>query len=334
MRREAQAEWFAIARTPAWLGRLAIALALAAVFALLGQWQLSRAVPAANPTPSPISTPGATSGGELVGLRVFTVQPDLNNLEIISRRFQPLGDAGFWLISNSKVLVSQKPTDVGRELTVAWGWAPTFERAVAAHVKFQSGRFGRGGVEISGVLSDSEAPTQGHPEKPFLFDSLSVAQLINVYKPVQARDSFDQFLVFQPLAESEFAPGLDPIALKNAPKQPLDNVNWLSAFYAIEWTVFAGFAVFMWWRLVEDERLRRRAEAEAAAAAELERVRLEAEAEAEAAAKAKAAKAKAARAKAAKAKAAKAEPKPMLEPVPEPKAPAKPRKPRAPKKLD
>ncbi len=29
-------------------------------------------------------------------------------------------------------------------------------------------------------------------------------------------------------------------------------VNWLSAFYAIEWTVFAGFAVFMWWRLLAD----------------------------------------------------------------------------------
>jgi hypothetical protein len=29
-------------------------------------------------------------------------------------------------------------------------------------------------------------------------------------------------------------------------------VNWLSAFYAIEWTIFAGFAVFMWWRLLAD----------------------------------------------------------------------------------
>ena len=306
MRRKAQAEWFAIARTPTWLGRLAIALALAAVFALLGQWQLSRAVPVATPTPSPIVSPGSTPGVPSNHLSPFTVRPDLANLAIISGRFQPLGDAGFWLISNSKVLASTKSADVGRELTVAWGWAPTFERAVAAHVQFQSGRFGRGGVKVSGVLADSEAPLEGHPEKPFLFDSLSVAQLINVYQPVQPRDSFEQFLVAQPLQTAEIAPGLDPIALGAAPKVPLENVNWLSAFYAIEWSVFAGFAVFMWWRLVEDERLRRRAEAEAAA--ELERLRLEA---------------------AVKAK-GKVKPKAPAEP----KAPAKPRKPRTPKKLD
>ena len=334
MRRKAQGEWFAIARTPTWLGRLAIALALAAVFALLGQWQLSRAVPQTSSLPSTTATPGAsagsTSGAGVTSdhLSVFTVRPDLANLAIISGRFQPLGDAGFWLISNSKVLASSKSTDVGRELTVAWGWAPTFERAVAAHVKFQSTRFGLGGLKVSGVLADSEAPLEGHPERPFLFDSLSVAQLINLYQPVQQRDSFEQFLVFQPLQTAEIAPGLEPIALKAAPKQPLDNVNWLSAFYAIEWSVFAGFAVFMWWRLVEDERLRRRAVAEAEAAAELERLRLEAEA----AVKAKAA----ARAKVRAAAKAKEKAQALTATVvkPEPKAPAKPRKPRTPKKLD
>ena len=32
-------------------------------------------------------------------------------------------------------------------------------------------------------------------------------------------------------------------------------LNFLNIFYALEWTVFSGFAVFMWWRLVQDERL-------------------------------------------------------------------------------
>jgi len=30
-------------------------------------------------------------------------------------------------------------------------------------------------------------------------------------------------------------------------------VNWLNLFYAAEWVVFAGFALFIWWRLVKDD---------------------------------------------------------------------------------
>ena len=29
-------------------------------------------------------------------------------------------------------------------------------------------------------------------------------------------------------------------------------LNWLNLFYALEWVLFAGFAVFLWWRLVKD----------------------------------------------------------------------------------
>jgi hypothetical protein len=34
-----------------------------------------------------------------------------------------------------------------------------------------------------------------------------------------------------------------------------ETINWLSAFYFLEWLVFAGFAVFLWWRLVRDEQM-------------------------------------------------------------------------------
>ena len=38
--------------------------------------------------------------------------------------------------------------------------------------------------------------------------------------------------------------------------------NWLNIFYGFEWVVFAGFAIFMWWRLVADD-YRRQQEDEA-----------------------------------------------------------------------
>ena len=33
---------------------------------------------------------------------------------------------------------------------------------------------------------------------------------------------------------------------------------WLNIFYALEWIVFAGFAVYFWWRLVRDALERER----------------------------------------------------------------------------
>jgi len=43
-------------------------------------------------------------------------------------------------------------------------------------------------------------------------------------------------------------------------------LNWLNVFYAIEWVVFAGFALYLWYRLVRDAWERQQLEAEEAAA--------------------------------------------------------------------
>jgi hypothetical protein len=48
--------------------------------------------------------------------------------------------------------------------------------------------------------------------------------------------------------------GLEQIRLP--PQEAGTQVNWLTLFYAVEWVIFAGFALFLWWRLVQDQRLR------------------------------------------------------------------------------
>jgi flagellar biosynthesis/type III secretory pathway M-ring protein FliF/YscJ len=40
----------------------------------------------------------------------------------------------------------------------------------------------------------------------------------------------------------------------------------MNIFYAVEWVVFAGFAIFLWWRLVADDYRRDLEDAEDAAA--------------------------------------------------------------------
>jgi hypothetical protein len=47
-------------------------------------------------------------------------------------------------------------------------------------------------------------------------------------------------------------------------------VNLLNVFYAIEWVVFAGFAIFLWYRLVRDTWEREQEEAAEAAEAQTE----------------------------------------------------------------
>jgi hypothetical protein len=48
---------------------------------------------------------------------------------------------------------------------------------------------------------------------------------------------------------ANYSPKLEDI---EAVLQPAPAINWLSAFYAAEWVLFAGFAVFLWGRTVKD----------------------------------------------------------------------------------
>lgn len=41
--------WYQVARRPKWIGGLFLALAIAAIFALLGQWQLERSFTTVEP---------------------------------------------------------------------------------------------------------------------------------------------------------------------------------------------------------------------------------------------------------------------------------------------
>jgi membrane protein implicated in regulation of membrane protease activity len=44
------------------------------------------------------------------------------------------------------------------------------------------------------------------------------------------------------------------VAIDSPPPIQQQTVNWLNIFYAAEWAIFAGFAVFFWYRLVKDAK--------------------------------------------------------------------------------
>jgi hypothetical protein len=105
-------------------------------------------------------------------------------------------------------------------------------------------------LEQTGKYLQTEAPVALKDlTKPYLLESFSLAQLVNLYKGAPAQ-SLAGFMVL------DTEPGFGLVQIVIAPPESGTQVNWLTLFYALEWALFAGFAVFMWWRLVEDARIR------------------------------------------------------------------------------
>ena len=260
--------FFSVALKPKWIGGLLLALAAAAVFAALGQWQLERAF-IAQPAPTPsISTDGTeipkpldsllAPGDQLLApaadqLAIANLKLDPRSTAIVENRVQLVGDhaeTGFWLIGQSSA-------KNGAALTVALGWAPSLEKAEAArNFMIQSADMAGGYLPVVGRLEPSEEPQAADSAKPYLYKSLSLAQLINAQAASKVTKTYDAFLV---VSMGLPTGGLDRIVIGKT--RDAGQINLLNAFYAAEWSLFAGFAFFMWWRMVRDEVIRWRAEA-------------------------------------------------------------------------
>ncbi|MFM7014441.1 MAG: SURF1 family cytochrome oxidase biogenesis protein [Actinomycetota bacterium] len=248
--------WFSVARRPKWIGALALALFVAVIFALLGQWQLERTFTVTEipkneisidllevATPNqPITTEAAN---KLVKAEIYF---DLSNVYIVTNRLQGEDSIpGYWVIANSSALLDGGKT---ASLTVVIGFAQDLEQAEKSRLELMNSIQVEAFIERSGRYIQTEAPVAlPDSTKDYLFGSLSLAQLINLY----SEDPIDTFAgIF--VIDSEPGFGLERVSI--APPKAGTEVNWLTLFYAVEWALFAGFAIFLWWRLVEDERVR------------------------------------------------------------------------------
>jgi cytochrome oxidase assembly protein ShyY1 len=227
--------FWATARTPRWIAALVLSLAIAAGFAALGQWQLGRSVDNAQTveidteTAVPldeIAEPGSGMTETQLG-RIVTVTGELvaGDTVVLSSRGDGRGDTGSWVVGH---LV----TADGVSLAVALGWsaedAPTTTDLDRAE---WTGRY-----QLSEEPQSSDFESGAHT-------ALSVADLVNLWAdpgPVYA----GYLVVAGPVAQ------LEPI-VADAPEREVA-LNLLNVFYAIEWVLFAGFAIYLWYRLVRD----------------------------------------------------------------------------------
>lgn len=240
--------FWSIARRPKWIAALILALAIAGGFAALGQWQLSRSVEGGadttvTETVVPLSSvaepqqPVFDEGYRLVSTGTEFVAGDYI---VLSDRLDVAGP-GYWVVGHALV-------PGGASLAVALGWTGSADAAASAIAALEHDA----PTSVEGRYLPSESPAESDFEAGRR-STLAVPELINLW--AEAPDGvFGGYLIAgEPVA------GLQAI---DAPVPSSEvSLNLLNIFYAIEWVVFAGFAVFLWVRLVRDEL---EAEAEAA----------------------------------------------------------------------
>ena len=260
--------WFDVARRPKWIFALLLSLLIAAGFGLLGQWQLDRSFRVIESAPTTekavpllsVATAGnpleAKAVNKFVSQEIFL---DTKNVFIIEERIQATETesvSGYWLVANSFALLDSTTGQTG-SLTVAIGFAKSLDLAEKARTELMQSVSAQAFLETQGRYLQTEAPLErSYPDKGYLLSSLSLAQLINLYsfESDETAVSFAGFLV----PASDPGLGLEQIIIGS--QAAGTEINWLTLFYALEWAVFAGFAVFLWWRLVEDQRVSEQAD--------------------------------------------------------------------------
>ncbi|VXB62963.1 SURF1-like protein [Arthrobacter sp. 9AX] len=243
---------------PRWIAGFVFAIVVSGVFVLLSQWQFGRSTqPEAPVNPATEQVQPLT---ETLEPGDFFHGTDADQMVSAQGTYDPArqvlvpgrlhdGRTGYWVVS--AFAVSGAPALSGVAASPQT-WIPVARGWVADPAK--AGAPPSGTVELTGRLLPSEAPLAGTAPAPGQATAVSVAELINYWDV----SSYPGFVA----ATAEVAGGVDVSAaavpgdmlpLDIGPQPPAQKINWLNLFYSLEWVVFAGFALFIWWRLVKDD---------------------------------------------------------------------------------
>jgi surfeit locus 1 family protein len=242
---------WSVARRPRWIAALVFALMVAAGFAALSQWQLARSVATGtvvhrdtetvvrlSTVAKPQSPVTDRSNAQLVSATGHWLPGDYM---IVSDRLNK-GVAGYWVVGHFSAEVPGT-TAANAGLVVAVGWSPSEKGAATALAEIDATRTAPTAT-ISGRYFPSEGPEDSDFEKGKL-STISPGAMINLWRETDPAGVYGGYLV-----SAKTTGGLTVI---DSPVPTSDvEVNLLNVFYAIEWVVFAGFAIFLWYRLVKD----------------------------------------------------------------------------------
>ena len=268
---------------PRWLALLALVLVVGVAFSWMGSWQLgvARDKGAEAARREVVSSPRVPLEQVLRPQQGFPVVADGRRVDVrgtydpgrqvlVSGRLQH-GASGWWVVTAVR-------TSAGAWLPVVRGWVPSPDDEAASPSRVPSGP-----VRIEGVLQPDDAPADapddapdapadtpagaatagagpGAPDapaqrRPPRLGALDAAELVNLWgAPI-----YNGFLVLTAeRATGTVAPG--PERVPPPTVQPT-GLAWRNVAYAVQWWVFAGFALVLWWKMVRQDAREREAAA-------------------------------------------------------------------------
>ena len=247
---------WAVARRPRWIALLLLALVLAAVFAGLGKWQLERSI--ANGKPLPATTETRKTLDAVTG----PMKPATESLA-----GQKVTVTGTFVAGDTTVLTGRSgggtyqtvghlvDSGNGGSIPVVIGWSDQRKDAVAGGDRLADGAE----VTVEGRYYPAESPDQDTYDKGE-YSAVAPARFVNTWKAFD-----DRMYLGYVVADGTTAKAADLGTIADRAPTREVQFDWLNLFYAIEWVVFAGFAVFLWYRFVKDAWEREQEEAREAA---------------------------------------------------------------------
>jgi cytochrome oxidase assembly protein ShyY1 len=237
---------------PRHLGLLAVVVLVVIAFVQLGRWQLGVAEDEAlresleqarARQPVPIETvlrPHLDFPNTLSTYPVSAVGEFGSDQVIVAGRRLD-GRTGYWVVAPLKVAAT------GANLPVLRGWVPSPDEAPPVP---------SGTVTVTGGLAPPESPYAGSPPPEGQLGSVDTSVLVNRWPG----DLYNAF-VFQQEERPQPAPGALG-ALERVPTPTGETgFKWRNAAYAMQWWVFALFALYLWWRTVREDTERNDADA-------------------------------------------------------------------------
>jgi surfeit locus 1 family protein len=134
------------------------------------------------------------------------------------------GRDGVWAVTPVAVCDAQRPCADSPAVLVVRGWAPTREQAPPPPT---------GAADVTGWLQPGEG-------------SSSPLRIVDQLQRVD-RDLYGGYVISRATTT-----GLTRVTPASLP-QPSASTSLRNLLYALEWWVFAGFAVYAWWRWCRDE---------------------------------------------------------------------------------
>ncbi|WP_081747676.1 SURF1 family cytochrome oxidase biogenesis protein [Arthrobacter sp. Br18] len=261
---------------PRWILLLILAMAIASVFVLLSEWQLSSSrndgppAPAATESVRPLTevfSPGVPLGAATADQIVSFDGEFVPDTQILIQDRVREGDTGLWVVRAFEVDGAPAATDPAVDdpavdgpavddpagaadtaavIPVVLGWVPTADAADGVEAP-------EGPARVEGRLLPGEGPVAQRTVENQV-PTLATAELTNIWD----RPSYSAFVASSEITQGgAVVPVQAPLETVVVGPQPQDTpLNWLNIFYAVEWFVFAGFAFFLWWRLVADDHRR------------------------------------------------------------------------------